>query len=105
MILSFDTPELRSLCEDELLAREHFELEAELILSGLADLTSAPSLGELPPGTVDPIAGSVHYFQMEVGSCALVFCANHRDLPMDKDGRLELSKVTRVKVLEIKHHG
>lgn len=105
MILSFDTPDLRSLCEDESLARGHFELGAELILSGLADLVSAPSLGELPPGTADPLGEPAHHYRIEAGSYWLIFCANHRDLPMDTDGRLELSKVTRVKVVEIKHHG
>jgi hypothetical protein len=104
MLIQFDTAELRSLCEDEALATQKFGSEAQLILAGMADLVSAPSLGELPPGIAEPVEGSAKRFHAELGSYRLTFVPNHKALPTKENGGLDLLKVTRVKIVAIEHH-
>jgi len=104
MLIQFDTAELRSLCEDEALATQKFGSEAQLILAGIADLASAPSLGELPPGIAEPVEGNTKRFSVELGSYRLTFAPNHKALPTSEPGDLDLRKVTRVKIMAIEHH-
>lgn len=104
MLIQFDTADLRSMCEDAELATQQFGSDARLLLSGLADLISAPSLSELPPGITEPVAETSIQYRIAAGAFRLIFSPNHKVSPIDKAGNLDARKVTRVKVIMIERH-
>lgn len=105
MVIGFETPQLRALCEDEATAITLFGADTPHLLAALADLDSAPSLEDLPPGTAVATEGRNDRFVVEYGPICLLFMLNQKVISLDKYGLVDASKVTRVKVIEIKHHG
>lgn len=104
MVISFETAELRELCEDEAAAQKEFGLDAEQLLAVLADLNAAPTLEDLPPGLVSLIVGIADNYRIKYGNISLAFSLNHKKIPRNERGNVKKGKVTRVKVVEVYHH-
>ena len=105
MQLAFATKRLRSLCEDDLLARAELGNEAAVVLQRrLADIDAASNVAELPPSTGLVIRNQVGATERCIALNAdwvMTFCANHFPVPMHVDGAVDWSHVTRVKILQI----
>lgn len=104
MELAFDTKELRTICESEDYANRVLDpLVVEILKHRLADLRAATSIRDL-------VAGRVHQLE-DTKNChmivelrddhRIVLCANHPKNPIDEYGRVDWSRVSRVKVLRI----
>jgi hypothetical protein len=103
MELAFETPGLRRICESEVEARKCFPGEtAGQLQDRLADMcaaasvsdlvTGSPSLDERPPGWIR--------FGLE-GGYELVCAGNHPRPPVTDDGRVDFSRIRRVKVVRV----
>ena len=99
MVIGFETPELRSLCEDEAVAIAAYGADASPLKAALADLDAAPSLPDLPPGTIQ-VRGE-GWIAMECPPIVLLFVPNHQRHQLDDKGQINQGKVTRVKVMGI----
>lgn len=102
--LAFDTKELRTICENEDYAKQVLKpLVAEILKHRLADLRAATSIRDLVAGRVHQVE-DINNHHMIVGlrdNHRIVLCANHPKNPTDKDGRIDWSRVSRIKVLGI----
>jgi hypothetical protein len=103
MELAFETQGLRRVCESDVEARKRFSGgTAGQLQDRLADMRAAasvsdlvagsPSLDEQPPGWIR--------FGLE-GGYELVCAGNHPRPPITDDGRVDFSRVRRVKVVRI----
>lgn len=99
MVISFQTADLRLLCEDQAAASAAYNVDASQLMAALADLDAAPSLLDLPYGTV--LIRDDGRLTIEYEPIVLVFVPNHKKLPLDDNGHLDQGKVMRVKVMEI----
>lgn len=104
MVIGFETLKLRTLCEEEAAAVNELGKSAWHLHTSLADLASAPTLADLPPGMATLRDETLYQFVVESGPIQLIFVPNHKKIPLDKAGQLDLDKVMRVKVVEIQHH-
>ncbi len=104
MEIAFDARSLRSLCENEAHAERQLGLEvAEMLRHRLADLRAATSAKDLVAGLPRELDG-VHVPSMAIRLCRdqrIVFCANHRKNPKTKTGRIDWSRVRRIRVVDI----
>ena len=100
---TFETKELREVCEDADAAKQQFgEMTSRHLRSTLADLTAAETLQEFST-----------LFGISVSECDGVFCCDltggvtlsakpgHKVLPTTDDGRIDLREVRRVKILSL----
>lgn len=99
MVIGFETPELRSLCEDEALAIAAYDADALQLMAALADIVAAPSLLDLPPGVIQ--VRNDGRIAMEYPPIIVFFVSNHKNQPVDAKGQVHQGKVTRVKVMGI----
>lgn len=95
---------LRETCENE--DRAIYELDvhvAKNLKSRLADLRAATSVTELIAGQPREIEGPCHpNFEVDLGgNYLLVFCANHKNIPVLESSAVDWSQVRRVKILRI----
>jgi hypothetical protein len=103
--LAFSQKSLRDLCESQLKAERRLGIAvADTLRARLADLRDAESVDDLlagPPQVVDheppgrvaiPLSPTV----------IIVFCANHASVPLNDLGRVSWSRVSRIKILEVR---
>lgn len=108
MELAFETKELRSICESETCALlELGVVSAEALKHRLADLLAAQSvhdLMQLPMGLLyDGSEGINLFFDLTCGK-KLVFTNNHIKPPLLEEGRIDWTKVSRIRILAINNH-
>lgn len=103
MELAFDTQALRRVCESDVEARKRFPGEtAGQLQDRLADMRAAASVSDLVAGrpSLDGQPPGWIRFSLE-GGYELVCTANHPRPPVTDDGRVDFSRVRRVKVARI----
>lgn len=109
MELAFDTKELRALCESELQAKlELGPRIADALKHRLADIRAAKAPKDLVAGRPRALGDTgTEYMTLELcEGWRIVLGANHPSNPMLESGRLDWSKVSRVKILRIESdHG
>jgi toxin HigB-1 len=104
MQLAFATKSLREICESaEKAKRELGSKVSDKLKHRLADLRAAISVHDLVAGhprKLDETYQRKIVMQLGAGY-RLVFCANHAVLPKLESGKIDWSKVSRVKLLRI----
>jgi hypothetical protein len=104
LILAFDSPRLREVCEDADLADSEFGAPvAHTLRTRLADLIAAASPCDLLVGNPHVVPhGETECMSVSLGnSMEILFAANHRANPRDAADRIEWSKVRRIRIVEI----
>jgi hypothetical protein len=102
--LAFDKRPLRELCESRARAkRELGEKTAKTLENRISDFIAANNVSELVAGHPKPLA-TIPQFAVEL-TCKIriVFCANHSHLPLSEGGKVDWSKVSRIKILRIEY--
>jgi proteic killer suppression protein len=102
--ISFETKELRALCEDEALAAESFGSAVAQALKGrLADMSAADVIDDLPVG--QPQSGTyknVDCVHIQLAdSHRLTIVANHRPPRVGTHGATAWDHVRRVRVVAL----
>ena len=106
MVLQFASYELRDSCEKIALAKTNFGPSvADSVLAAVADLASAPTLGDLPENLLSSPILPNKPFLYDYGSCSLLIVVNHRDPPVGQNGEISLGHVTRVRINEVITNG
>lgn len=102
MNLAYETRALRSLCEREHLAeREYGIAVATQLKHRLDDLEAATNALDLVVAKPEPQAGSTT-LRIRLGRKAFIeFIANHQDVPVGKNRRVDWSRVSRIKITKI----
>ena len=104
MELAFADKSLRDLCESQLKAERKFGIGiARILRTRLADLQDAESIKDLialGPQIVDSRRGVIELPLGEDGR--MIFCANHVSIPLEETGDVNWSRVSRIKILEIR---
>ena len=104
MELAFESRGLRSICEQQSIAKgELGEDVAEALKHRLADLRAATSIRELMVGKPRTMTvGHMDYLVIDIceGS-QMVLKANHPENPLTDDGELDWERVSRIKVIHI----
>lgn len=102
--LAFAEKPLRQLCESEEAARRILgEQVATKLRRRLADLRAAATIKDLVvgrPREIEGTSGSAMAIDLHRRS-RMVFDANHNSIPTLKSGRVDWSRVTRIKILRI----
>ena len=102
LVLAFASKSLREICEAEQRAARRFDKKVtESLKHRLADLEAAPAALDLIAGRPQLHNPSGHYsVELADGFC-LEFAANHVKNPVDKKGKVDWSKVTRIQIVRI----
>jgi hypothetical protein len=104
--LAFETKLLRTICESEAHAKQELgPTVAEFLKHRLADLHAALSVMDIVVGQ-PRVLDNVSHEHMVVNLCddyRLVFCANHPKNPLTGDGKLDWSRVRRIKIIRIEN--
>jgi proteic killer suppression protein len=108
VIIAFSTRAIRSLCECQATAERELGLKpAEKLRERLADIRAASNVTELVAGGPRQIEGAKRpwYAIGLAEGYRMVLCANHNDIPLTNSGRVDWSKVNRVRVhkIEVSH--
>jgi len=102
MELAFVEKTLRDLCASRAaLDRRLGSERAEALRHRLADLRAASCIQDLllqQPSAIDDL-GRMALEVVE--SVRIVFCPNHRRVPLDGDGKIDWSRVSRLKIIDI----
>jgi proteic killer suppression protein len=104
MELSFATKSLRDICENAEIAKRELGPEvSEKLRRRLADIRAAVSVNDLIAGRPYELDGArQRRIAVRLGEKQrLVFGANHAVPPKLESGKMDWSKVSRVKVLQI----
>ena len=106
MEVAFDSPLLRSICEDQAVAmKELGPVVAEILKHRLADIRAASTLTELPAGHLRvAVEGGGRALIDLGGGYTIDLEANHRRNPTREGGDIEWGSVSRVKVMRIGHN-
>ena len=101
--IAFDSIALRTICESEAHAKTTLGLRvAEVLKHRLADIRAATSIDDLIAGKPHLINEIDQHMAIDLSDgYRIVICANHLKNPIMKSGRLNWSKVSRVKILRI----
>jgi plasmid maintenance system killer protein len=103
--LAFDSKQLRNICERESSAIEELGADiASVLKRRLADLRAARSPRELPLGNLrleNGEKGKVFVIDVCEG-VQLVFCSNHVKPLLTVDGDVDVPRIGRIKILEIR---
>jgi proteic killer suppression protein len=109
MEISFKTKQLQKLCEQSSLAQRKLGTQmAKKLSKRLADLKAASVVTDLIAGRPHPLEGNrAGQFALDlVQPQRLVFIADNQPIPIDEDGSIDWSQVTRVRIIEIgDYHG
>lgn len=104
MELAFQSRSIREICENETHATcELGSKRAEALKHRLADLRAATSVMDLlvgQPRILDSADPKAMILDLSDGH-RLVFCANHTTNPVTECGKLDWTKVYRIRVLRI----
>jgi len=103
--LSFQTRDVRTLCEEDTEARERLgSAAADALRHRIEDLRAAATVFDVIVGglRLDPAStnGSVHLLDLEDG-WVLRFSANHAKLPLSSDGVVDWRGVSRIQIMDI----
>lgn len=103
--LSFETRELRTLCEDEAEALAQLSpMAAEALKHRLADIRAASTIYDLLVGDARPYSGSadgaIHVLDLADG-WMLRFSANHCKSPRSTNETVDWTRVSRIKIVAI----
>ena len=103
MQLAFESERLRSICENEDLAKADLgDTMADTLKHRLADLLAARSIYELPAGNPRPKEDEPECQIIDLAENSYLFLqANHPRNPLTECGDIEWGRVTRVKVTRI----
>lgn len=101
--LAFETKKLRSWCEDGDGTEAHLKPEvAERLQDRLADCKAADSPVDLIAGVPQLIEGRYPRLKISLGEDYLIiFKINHIKIPLTTEGRIDWSRVRRIKVMSI----
>jgi len=106
--LAFDSRELRTICENEDDAiRELGSSVAQALKHRLADLRAALSIADLLVGNPRIVEDETQNKTMFIDlrdDYQVVFCANHPKNPVLEDGKIDWSKVSRIKIMRIERN-
>jgi len=108
VILAFSTKAIRSLCECQAKAEREIGLKAARKLrERLADIRAASNVTDLVAGRPREIeAGRLPNYAINLADgYQIVLRANHNEIPLTKSGRIDWSKVSRVRIhrIEVAH--
>ena len=94
---------LRATCEIEDTAINAYGWEfTENLHRRLADLRAAKSPNSLPVGNPNKLDDFDNQFKLDLyNGYRLIFCSNHVKHPLLKSGKIDWSKVIRIKILAI----
>jgi len=99
MELAFATKILRSLCEEEDAAVEKFGTKAAAELRArIADLRAADSVADIVAGTPRFFDDDPRMTVSLLGVLEIVLRPNHIKMPLRDDGRIDWSRVRRLKI-------
>jgi plasmid maintenance system killer protein len=105
--LAFANKSIRRLCESEALAAKALGVTVAKQLTGrLADLLATQCVNDLVAGNPCELDGALHG-HMSITLCdgfKVVFCANHSAERVHTAGKVNWSKVTRIKIIEVKRY-
>ena len=106
MEISFETKDLRTICEIEAHAQNKLGDETAGILKRrLADIRSAKTISDLIAGRPRELDDGTGQMVIDLyPSYRLVFCANHPSNPVVDSGNIDWSRVSRVKIVSIEGH-
>ena len=103
VIIAFGSTRIREICEDPSAADAYLGTEmGEVFRARLADIRAAATVEDLLVG--EPSTGGELRRELRIGlggSARLVLRANHRRLPLGKDGYVNWDKVSYVQVIGI----
>lgn len=104
MHISFQNKTLRELCENNKAAELHFGKKVAIKLkSRLADMSAITYLNDLVVGNLRKIENKSLYYQIDlVENFVMTFTVSHVSTPLNEDGNVDNSKVSRIKITEIK---
>src|SRR4051794_28005937 len=104
MELAFETPHLRTLCEQAKTARRELgQNSADKLRKRLADIDAAAVVTDLVAGNPHPLKGDRRgqFGVWLAGGDRLVFVPNHDQTPIKDDGSIDWGRVNRVRVVFI----
>ena len=106
MELAFKNKKIRQLCENEEKAKLSYGVEvAKKLQNRLADLSAAFSVEALPVGKPREINENPSCFTVDLcNGYGIFFYPNHPKNPVLKTGKVDWSKVRRIKIFEIKNY-
>lgn len=104
MKVSFGNIKIREICEDKEKAISEYGVDVSKQLQNrLADMFSAKSPLELIAGRPMPIDKNSLYYKVDLlGGYVILFSANNLNIPKNQDNSADWSKITRIKIEEIK---
>ncbi|KMP10609.1 hypothetical protein UR09_05740 [Candidatus Nitromaritima sp. SCGC AAA799-A02] len=112
MEISFSKKNLQKACNSEKESNRRWEKSvARRIRQRLAEFQAADTLGEisrLPPARCHELTGKRKgRFAVDVSAnMRLIFKPDHNPVPIMADGGIDLSKVTKIVILEVRdYHG
>lgn len=102
--MSFDSLDLRALCEDENMALQQLGIEISSKLKDrIADINAARVVSELLAGDPKPLKNDPGCYKINIGnSHQLIFCCNHVKAPLNNKKGINWQEVSRIKLLEIR---
>lgn len=103
MILSFETHDIRRLCEDDIAAADRFgAATANLLHARLADLRAARTIVDLPAGRPDLTGDLQDSLTIQLGDAAVLLATpGHPTIPRDERGLVDWTRVLRLRVVRI----
>ena len=104
--ISFDTLDLRNLCEVEASAQQALGNEtAGSLKRRLADIRSADTINDVLVGRPHELPDGTGRVGINLNAAyRLIVCANHPHIPLSADGRPNWSLIRRVRVVAIEKH-
>ncbi len=102
MELAFVEKALRDLCASRIKLDRRLGTEvAAALRHRLADLRAAATIHELILNRPCPLNESGQLAMDVAGGIRLVFCPNHNTMPTDRSGKIDWTRVTRIKIVAI----
>ena len=104
MDITFETKQLRDMCESERLLRNRFgDAEGSLIVGRLADMRACNSLGDFQSLMLTTFAPSNSGKRMLIkfGASTIEVEPSLRHLPLDVDGNVDWKNVQRIKLVSV----
>jgi len=99
--ISFETKQLREICEIEAEGDRHLgPVVAKSLRKRLADCEALPTVSELIVGGPRELGDGTMSLNLENG-CVMVFTANHQDIPTTRNGQVDWTKVQSIRILRI----
>ena len=106
MEISFENKNLRQLCESQNKAKTQLGKALAIRLKTfLADLDVIENVNELISGRIYSVKLENNILIIEPSNdLKITFSANHINLPLSADDKVDWSRVTRIKIIEIQQN-